>query len=125
MTTEQIAELQKTLQVQLETTAAELEGLGHHPESFDSNDTLNEDIDDTATEKDELADRVESYEVQTEEVAALEKQWRNIGHALEKIDLGTYGLCEVCDEHIEEDRLMANPSARTCIAHLDQEDTLE
>ena len=38
--------------------------------------------------------------------------------ALERIEKGTYGICEVGNEEIEEDRLNANPAARTCKAHL-------
>jgi len=38
--------------------------------------------------------------------------------ALEKIKLGTYGICEICGNHIEEERLQANPSARTDKAHM-------
>ena len=41
--------------------------------------------------------------------------------ALEKIEKGEYGTCEVCAAEIEEDRLEANPSARTCKAHVDEE----
>jgi len=36
---------------------------------------------------------------------------------LKKIEDGTYGICEVGGEEIPEDRLDANPSARTCIEH--------
>jgi DnaK suppressor protein len=37
--------------------------------------------------------------------------------ALAKMDEGKYGICEVGGEEIEFDRLVANPAARTCIAH--------
>ncbi len=32
---------------------------------------------------------------------------------------GTYGTCEVGAEIIEEERLEANPAARTCMAHME------
>jgi DnaK suppressor protein len=38
-----------------------------------------------------------------------------IDHALEKIDEGTYGICEVSGELIAEPRLMAIPTARYTI----------
>ena len=41
-----------------------------------------------------------------------------VDEALEKIEKGTYGICETGGEKIEEDRLEANPSARTCKAHM-------
>jgi RNA polymerase-binding transcription factor DksA len=45
-------------------------------------------------------------------------------HALGKIEAGTYGVCEVSGMDIEEDRLEANPAARTCKAHMAEEATL-
>lgn len=54
------------------------------------------------------------------EVAALETRFRNIQGALDKMEDGTYGTCEICSDIIEENRLIANPAARTCIAHRDQ-----
>ncbi|MCI6988180.1 MAG: RNA polymerase-binding protein DksA [Campylobacter sp.] len=39
----------------------------------------------------------------------------NIQRALAKIQNGTYGICEMCEEEISPARLKANPSARLCI----------
>jgi DnaK suppressor protein len=38
-----------------------------------------------------------------------------IKEALERIDLGTYGICEVCGEEIGEARLKARPVTTLCI----------
>ncbi len=38
--------------------------------------------------------------------------------ALDRMDRGTFGLCEVCHEPIEADRLIADPLARFCLEHL-------
>ena len=38
-----------------------------------------------------------------------------VEHALEKFDIGTYGVCEVCGAPIPEARLEAKPAARQCI----------
>lgn len=38
-----------------------------------------------------------------------------VEHALEKMDLGTYGICETCGAQIPEARLEAKPAARLCI----------
>lgn len=38
--------------------------------------------------------------------------------ALDKMDKGTYGLCETCHEAIEEDRLSVHPLCRNCLDHL-------
>lgn len=38
--------------------------------------------------------------------------------ALERMDGGTFGLCEVCQEPIEAERITADPLVRFCIDHL-------
>ncbi len=43
---------------------------------------------------------------------------REVDGALERMAAGTYGLCEVCREPIEEERLAADPLVRFCIDHL-------
>jgi sigma-B regulation protein RsbU (phosphoserine phosphatase) len=40
--------------------------------------------------------------------------------ALQKIEVGRYGLCETCSDPIEEDRLELNPLCRFCLDHLDE-----
>ena len=42
---------------------------------------------------------------------------RQIDDALKRIDEGTYGLCEIDDKPIPEDRLRALPWATRCIEH--------
>jgi len=50
-------------------------------------------------------------------VEELEEKHTDVMDALEKMDQGIYGLCEQCGEAIPTDRLRANPSARTDVAH--------
>jgi sigma-B regulation protein RsbU (phosphoserine phosphatase) len=38
--------------------------------------------------------------------------------ALGRLQAGTFGRCEVCQDPIEHDLLMADPLTRTCLAHL-------
>jgi DnaK suppressor protein len=40
-----------------------------------------------------------------------------VEHALDKIDLGTYGTCEECGRPIAEPRLEAMPATRWCVDH--------
>lgn len=47
----------------------------------------------------------------------LEARYDIVLTALQSIEKGTYGKCEVCGAAIEETRLMADPAATTCIAH--------
>lgn len=49
--------------------------------------------------------------------ANLRDQLVEVEAAVERIDAGTYGTCEVCGNAIGEPRLDAMPSARFCIAH--------
>ena len=74
--------------------------------------------DPTATEPDEIADKIENFEENTAIVKELEIRLGDINAALAKIDAGTYGTCEVDGSPIEMDRLEANPAARTCKAHM-------
>jgi len=45
-----------------------------------------------------------------------------IEHALNKLDEGTYGVCEGCGERIPEQRLRAMPFARLCVRCKEQEE---
>jgi sigma-B regulation protein RsbU (phosphoserine phosphatase) len=42
--------------------------------------------------------------------------------ALERIDQGSFGICETCHETIEADRLLADPLLRFCLDHLTQDE---
>lgn len=68
------------------------------------------------TDKDDNATEVDQYTQNLGVESTLEKKLQDIIEALEKMDKGTYGLCENCQKEIPLDRLRANPSARTCIA---------
>lgn len=43
---------------------------------------------------------------------------REVDSALERMDKGTYGLCEECHDPVEQDRLMADPLVCYCLDHL-------
>jgi len=47
---------------------------------------------------------------------------QEVDSALERMDQGTYGLCEECHESVEADRLMADPLVRFCLDHLTSEE---
>ena len=47
----------------------------------------------------------------------LREQLDDVARALDKLDAGTYGLCEACGQPIGADRLEAMPAARYCILH--------
>lgn len=70
-------------------------------------ENLGTDIDDSATET-EINENNRSLEW------SLEKRLRDVLDALEKIEVGTYGICEKTGREIPEDRLRALPTARVC-----------
>lgn len=48
-----------------------------------------------------------------------------IREALERIDAGTYGVCEICGGDIAEKRLTARPVTTMCIACKSRQEALE
>jgi RNA polymerase-binding transcription factor DksA len=66
----------------------------------------------------EVADKIEEFETNQAIVESLKSELREVNDALARIDSNTYGFCQVCGKKIEEDRLHANLSARTCIEHM-------
>jgi DnaK suppressor protein len=72
-------------------------------------------------DEDIISDNAEAAEESIATLALLETRYRNINRALIKVSDGTYGSCELCHQPIEEDRLTANPAARTCKLHLNDE----
>ena len=105
----------------LVTVTGDLAELGvHNPDNPDDWIATPEPSQDEADPVD-AADRVEDWNERAATLAELETRYNNIKRALEKIDQGTYGICELSGEEIETDRLEANPAARTCKAHMETE----
>ncbi len=69
-------------------------------------------------EPNEAADKIEELEERGEEITSLSARLADVRLALENIEQGKYGVCEICNKAIEEDRLDANPAARTCAEHM-------
>ena len=78
-------------------------------------------IDRDASQADEntVADSIEGYEDNVAIVNTLETRYQDLKSALDKLKHGTYGLCQVCGEEIDAERLEANPSARKCREHME------
>ena len=69
-------------------------------------------------EKEELAEKMDEYEGNTAILKQLEIKYNEVKEALARTYDGTFGHCDVCKKPIEEDRLSANPSAKTCKEHM-------
>jgi sigma-B regulation protein RsbU (phosphoserine phosphatase) len=66
--------------------------------------------------------RLESALSQFGQAGQLAQLLQEVDSALERMDQGTYGLCEKCHDAVETDRLMADPLIRFCIDHLTSEE---
>jgi DnaK suppressor protein len=75
---------------------------------------------DTSLESDpnDRADQMEEYGNNHAILKDLELRYQDVNDALARMDTGTYGTCETGGETIEEERLAADPAARTCIKHV-------
>lgn len=69
------------------------------------------------SDKNELADIFEEFENRAAIEDKLEEKLTFVKEALEKIEKGTYGICETGGEMIDEKRLEAYPSAKNCMEH--------
>jgi len=97
----------------------ELATIGTHEEGS-SNWEAVQTLEDESINADvnEVADKIEEYRNNESIVNNLETQLVAVNDALKKLDEGTYGICEISGHPIEQDRLEANPAARTCKEHM-------
>jgi len=75
------------------------------------------DIEVDSADENEVADKLEELEENSGVASQLENQLIEVVAALDRIEKGTYGICEVCGKPIEKERLEANPAARISIKH--------
>jgi DnaK suppressor protein len=108
------------LEEELQVVEQELNELGWKDKTTGEWDATGKELDVTTpmADSNEAADQLEDYQERQGETSTLEARRKDIIDALAKIKDGTYGTCEVSGEQIEEDRLEANPAARTCKAHM-------
>ena len=94
---------------ELKTVAKENPSVAHGWEAIAT------DLDSDSADANETADEIEEFDENIGIVEKLAAQLELVNQALEKVQAGTYGQCEVCGESIDEGRLKANPSATTCL----------
>lgn len=115
------------LETELQTVEKELRSVAtqnpNNPQDWEATETKM-DVMSAVADPNEAADKQEEYIENRAITDQLEIRYNNIKRALSKIEEGTYGTCEVSGEPIEEDRLEANPAARTCKEHMNQEKDL-
>jgi|SRR6185437_15427212 len=115
-----IDHFKNALEKELVVVEKELNELGWKNPETDEWEATGDTLDTTTpmADSNEAADQLEEYGERQAETSTLEARRTDIKDALGKIDAGTYGTCEQGGEVIEEDRLEANPAARTCKAHM-------
>ena len=62
----------------------------------------------------EAADEVEEYSTKLNVEFNLETQLKDVNNALDKIEKGVYGICQMCKNPISAERLNASPEANLC-----------
>ena len=114
LTEEQIEELRGALGAEKDSLEEELASYGKNSgkEWQGSSTSVGEEPDST-----DAADNIEELVTNVPLVGELDKRRREIESALERMDAGKYGVCEVCKTAIDFDRLEANAAARTCVKH--------
>lgn len=114
-----IEHFKEKLLAELSRLEGELETIGRKNPSNPGDWEAKEGEMNTDTAEDaEVAEGIEQYENNSAILKQLEIQYNDVKDALAKIDLGTYGICEKSGLPIEEDRLEANPAARTTKAEM-------
>lgn len=108
------------LEEELQLVEKELEEVGRkNPDNKSDWEAEPAEFDTDTADDSERADKMEEFEENAAVLKELEIRFNDIKDALKKIEDGKYGLCEVCSEPIEEDRLIANQAARTCKKHME------
>lgn len=114
-----IKHFEEKLREELAILEGELQNIGRkNPSNPADWEAKPDKMDTMASDSNDVADSIESYEENTGILKQLEIRWNEIKSALKRVDDGTYGLCSVDQKPIEMERLEANPAATVCKAHM-------
>jgi len=91
------------------------ENLGRIAKLVDDKGDYETSFEDIGTDRDDNATEVEQYTDNLPVEVTLEKKLQDVLDALKKMEDGTYGICENCNQEIDIERLKASPSAKVCI----------
>lgn len=125
MTAEDIQYFKDKLTTEKTLLESELLTVGRkNPDKPSDWEATAKDLDVLNADEGDVAESMEEMESNSAILRDLDLKYQNVMRALGKIASGNYGICEIGGERIETDRLEANPSARTCIVHMNEENTL-
>lgn len=110
-----IEKFRKLLEEEIALLEEELKTVGRvNPDNPSDWEPIPKDMDIDSADENELADKIENFEGNSGILKNLEASYNEAKAALKKMDEGKYGICEVCGNEIEEDRLKVSLSAKTC-----------
>jgi RNA polymerase-binding transcription factor DksA len=72
------------------------------------------------SDENDLADRFQDFEEKSAMLNILEARLKDVKEAMAKMKEDSYGVCVVCVNKIEQERLMANPAAKTCMTDIEK-----
>ena len=117
---------QEKLEKELGELENELKKLGiENPKDPAGWNVKNPALDIMQADQNEAADKNEEFHINSIILDELAVRYKNVVRALKKLEEGTYGTCEVSGQPIEEERLLANPAARTCKEHISETEKLD
>lgn len=115
-----IEHFKNKLEVEEKLLEKELAEVGRrNPDNLSDWEATPADKDASQADENITADNIENYAENMAIVDTLETRYQDLKSALNKIKTGTYGLCQVCNEEIDSERLEANPAARNCRQHME------
>ncbi|MFW5884885.1 MAG: TraR/DksA family transcriptional regulator [Patescibacteria group bacterium] len=106
---------QQVLQKELLKEKKKLEGDLNRIANREEDGNYEAKYEDYGRDKEDNAEEVEDYATRVGITESLEKDLKNVEEALRKIEEGTYGICENCNEEIPLERLKVYPAAKNCI----------
>jgi RNA polymerase-binding transcription factor DksA len=115
MNTQLLAELKEKLEAEKAAVTKELESFAKEDPNMKDNWEAKYPSKERGN-KEEEADEASEYENLLSLEQVLELKLKDINSAMEKIEKGTYGACEKCGKEIEQERLLAYPSGKFCMA---------
>jgi DnaK suppressor protein len=119
MNKKQIADFKYRLEKEKELLKRELASLGaQNPANPSDWMPAKPEGDEFGADRNDNADIIEDMQDDNASMNELEGRLNMVVAALERVEDGTYGICEVCKDPIEADRMNANPAASTCMAHM-------
>src|SRR2546426_12087901 len=73
------------------------------------------------TQLEERRQRLETAIARSGESGPVVQLLQEVDSALERMEKGSYGICETCHDSIEKERLITDPLGRFCLHHLTSE----